>query len=145
MHEEFWNGLLDVRWEDAPLGPETTRLVLRLRECGLAERACRDYGHAVIHPGRVPREETGGDRALPGPCPRTGGRKPLARPAGHHPVARRPISAEKLCEAEPPASRSFKPDGDGGPCSVPHNLRLHITREMLSSTFQVVGIPADPW
>ena len=28
MHEAFWNGLLDVRWEDAPLGPETTRLVL---------------------------------------------------------------------------------------------------------------------
>ncbi len=29
MYEAFWNGLLDVRWEDAPLGPETTRLVLR--------------------------------------------------------------------------------------------------------------------
>jgi hypothetical protein len=29
MHEAFWNGLLDVRWEDAPLGQETTRLVLR--------------------------------------------------------------------------------------------------------------------
>jgi len=59
MHEAFWNGLLDVRWEDAPLGPETTRLVLRLRECGYAERTCRDYGHAVIHLGRVLREETG--------------------------------------------------------------------------------------
>ncbi len=59
MHEAFWNGLLDVRWEDAPLGPETTRLVLRLRECGYAERTCRDYGHAVIHLGRVLREERG--------------------------------------------------------------------------------------
>ena len=59
MHEAFWNGLLDVRWEDALLGPETTRLVLRLRECGYAERTCRDYGHAVIHLGRVLREETG--------------------------------------------------------------------------------------
>src|SRR6266566_4980056 len=59
MHEALWNGLLDVRWEDAPLGPETTRLVLRLRECGYAERTCRDYGHAVIHLGRVLREETG--------------------------------------------------------------------------------------
>ena len=59
MYEAFWNGLLDVRWEDAPLGPETTRLVLRLRECGYAERTCRDYGHAVIHLGRVLREETG--------------------------------------------------------------------------------------
>ena len=60
MHEAFWNGLLDVRWEDAPLGPETTRLVLRLRECGYAERTCRDYGHAVIHLGRVLSEEAGG-------------------------------------------------------------------------------------
>src|SRR4051812_18269072 len=79
MDEAFLNGLLDVRgggappgpqttppgprlrgrWEDAPLGPETTRLVLRLRECGYAERTCRDYGHAVIHLGRVLREETG--------------------------------------------------------------------------------------
>ena len=55
MHEAFWNGLLDVRWEDAPLGPEATRLVLRLRECGYAERTCRDYGHAVIHLGGVLR------------------------------------------------------------------------------------------
>ena len=38
MHEAFWNGLLDMRWEDAPLGPETTRLVLRLRECGQARQ-----------------------------------------------------------------------------------------------------------
>ena len=22
MHEAFWNGLFDVRWEEAPLGPE---------------------------------------------------------------------------------------------------------------------------
>jgi hypothetical protein len=35
MHEAFWNGLLDVRWEDVPLGPETTRLVLRLRGAGM--------------------------------------------------------------------------------------------------------------
>ena len=38
MHEAFQNWLLDVRWEDAPLGSETARLVLRLRECGHAER-----------------------------------------------------------------------------------------------------------
>jgi len=60
MHEAFWNGLLEVRWEDAPLGPETTRLVLRLRERGYSERTCRDYGHAVIHLGRVLSEEAGG-------------------------------------------------------------------------------------
>ena len=23
MHEAFWNGLFDVRWEEAPLGPES--------------------------------------------------------------------------------------------------------------------------
>jgi hypothetical protein len=28
--EAFWNGLFDVRWEDAPLGPEAIRLMLRL-------------------------------------------------------------------------------------------------------------------
>ena len=27
MHEAFWNGLFDVRWEEAPLGPEAIRLV----------------------------------------------------------------------------------------------------------------------
>ena len=52
MHEAFWNGLFDVRWEEAPLGPEAIRLVLRLRERGYAERTCRDYGHAVVHLGR---------------------------------------------------------------------------------------------
>ena len=32
MHEAFWNGLFDVCWEEAPLGPEAIRLVQRLRE-----------------------------------------------------------------------------------------------------------------
>ena len=27
MHEAFWNGLFDTRWEDAPLGQEAIRLV----------------------------------------------------------------------------------------------------------------------
>ena len=52
MHEAFWNGLFDVRWEEALLGPEAIRLVRRLRERGYAERTCRDYGHAVVHLGR---------------------------------------------------------------------------------------------
>ena len=52
MHEAFWNGLFDVRWEEAPLGPEAIRLVQRLRERGNAEGRCRDYGHAVVHLGR---------------------------------------------------------------------------------------------
>jgi len=47
MHEAFWNGLFDVRWEEAPLGPEAIRLVQRLRVRGYAERTCRDYGHAA--------------------------------------------------------------------------------------------------
>ena len=62
MHEAFWNGLFDVRWEEAPLGPEAIRLVLRLRERGYAERTCRDYGHTVVHLGRYLREELESDR-----------------------------------------------------------------------------------
>ena len=31
MHEAFWNGLFDVCWEEAPLGPEAIRLIRRLR------------------------------------------------------------------------------------------------------------------
>ena len=60
MHEAFWNGLFDVRWENAPLGQEAIRLVRRLRKEGYAERTWRDYGHAVIHLGRVLYEEAGG-------------------------------------------------------------------------------------
>ena len=56
MHDTFWNGLFDVRWEGAQLGEEALRLVLRLRKRGYAERTCRDYGHAVIHLGRVLHE-----------------------------------------------------------------------------------------
>src|SRR6266566_2434234 len=62
MHEAFWNGLFDVRWEEAPLGPEAIRLIQRLRERGYAERTCRDYGHAVVHLGRYLREELESDR-----------------------------------------------------------------------------------
>jgi len=53
MHEAFWNGLFDTRWEDAPLGPEAIRLVRKLRDCGYAEGTRREYGHAVVHLGRV--------------------------------------------------------------------------------------------
>lgn len=62
MHEAFWNGLFDVRWEEAPLGPEAIRLTVRLRERGYAERTCRDYGHAVVHLGRFMHEEGGSDQ-----------------------------------------------------------------------------------
>ena len=65
MHEAFWNGLFDTRWEDAPLGPEAIRLVLRLRDCGYAERTRRDCGHAVVHLGRVLHADVGrADRIL---------------------------------------------------------------------------------
>lgn len=65
MYEAFWNGLFDTRWEDAPLGSEAIRLVLRLRARGYAERTRRDYGHAVVHLGRVLHTEGGGaDRVL---------------------------------------------------------------------------------
>ncbi len=60
MHEAFWNGLFDTRWEDAPLGPEAIRLVLRLRGFGHAERTRREYGQAVVHLGRILFAELGG-------------------------------------------------------------------------------------
>ena len=62
MHEAFWNGLFDVRWEEAPLGAEAIRLTVRLRKRGYAERTCRDYGHAVVHLGRFLHEERGSDQ-----------------------------------------------------------------------------------
>ena len=62
MHEAFWNGLFDVRWEEAPLGADAIRLTVRLRERGYAERTCRDYGHAVVHLGRFLHEERGSDQ-----------------------------------------------------------------------------------
>ena len=96
MHEAFWNGLFDVRWEEAPLGAEAIRLTVRLRERGYAERTCRDYGHAVVHLGRFLHEERGSDQVrddevvtdflgghLPG-CHRY--RRPVGR--GEEPVRR---------------------------------------------------------
>ena len=62
MHEAFWNGLFDVRWEEAPLGAEAIRLTVRLRERGYAARTRRDYGHAVVHLGRFLHEELESDR-----------------------------------------------------------------------------------
>jgi len=59
MHEAFWNGLFDTRWEDAPLGREAIRLVRKLRDCGYSERTRREYGHAVVHLGRVLHAEEG--------------------------------------------------------------------------------------
>ena len=53
MHEAYWNGLFDVRWEDAALGSEAIRLVVWLRKRGFSARTRRDYGHAVAHFGKV--------------------------------------------------------------------------------------------
>lgn len=53
MYEASWNGLYDVRWEEAPLGAEAIRLVEWLRVRGYAERTRRDYGHSVVHLGQV--------------------------------------------------------------------------------------------
>lgn len=53
MHEAFWNGLFDTRWEGAPLGREAIRLVVWLRGRGYGERSRRAYAHAVVHLGRV--------------------------------------------------------------------------------------------
>ncbi len=62
MREAFWNGLFDVRWEEAPLGAEAIGLAVRLRGRGYAGRTCRDYGHAVVHLGRFLHEERGSDQ-----------------------------------------------------------------------------------
>lgn len=59
MHEAYWNGLFDTRWEDAPLGREAIRLVLFLRKRGYSERSCRESAHAVVHLGRVLHEAHG--------------------------------------------------------------------------------------
>jgi len=59
MHEAFWNGLFDTRWEDAPLGREAIRLVMWLRKRGYGEKSRRQYAHAVVHLGRVLQEEQG--------------------------------------------------------------------------------------
>jgi integrase/recombinase XerD len=61
MYEAFWNGLFDVRWEDAPLGSEAIRLVVWLRKRGYSARTFRDYGHAVVHLGKVLDAEGGVD------------------------------------------------------------------------------------
>ena len=60
MHDAFWNGPFDVRWEDAPLGQDAIRLVERLRKRGYAERTYREYGHAVVHLRRVLCAEANG-------------------------------------------------------------------------------------
>jgi hypothetical protein len=62
MHEAFWNGLFDVRWEEAPLGAEAIRLTVRLSERCYAGRTCRDYGHAAVHPGKFLHEERDSDQ-----------------------------------------------------------------------------------
>lgn len=64
MHEAYWNGLFDTRWEDAPLGPEAIRLVRKLRDSGYGERTRREYGHAVVHLGRVLHAEEGDEDRL---------------------------------------------------------------------------------
>jgi hypothetical protein len=64
MHEAFWNGLFDVRWEEAPLPSDRRPFGWSqgLRERGYAERTCRDYGHAVVHLGGYRHEELESDR-----------------------------------------------------------------------------------
>jgi len=131
MREAFWNGLFDVRWEEALLGPEVIRLVRRLRGRGYAERTCRDYGHAVVHFGRYLDEEResdrvrddGGRRGLPrqssagvpllpppgGPARRTGPPGPGA-PARDAARGRRRPAGHGGRAAVPPADRGVLPD-----------------------------------
>jgi hypothetical protein len=54
------------------------------------------------------------------------------------------LSAQKSYVKQNPGVPLLRTERRRRPCSVSHNLRLHIRREMLSSTFQGLGIPADP-
>src|ERR1019366_2196079 len=123
MHEAFWNGLFDVRWEEAPLGPEAIRLIQRLRERGYAERTCRDYGHAVVHLGRYLHEELESDRVrdeggvadfLAGHLP--GGRC-YRRPAGPGAPARDAARGRRLPPGQ--GGRAALPPADRGLLPVP--------------------------
>ena len=111
MHEAFWNGLFDVRWEEAPLGPEAIRLVRRLRERGYAERTCRDYGHAVVHLGRYLHEERESDR----------GSKTSEPPK----VMLSSVQSAILLTPADPAHRHHDKEGHR---ARSHNPQLHITR-----------------
>src|ERR1035438_6184614 len=125
MHEAFWNGLFDVRWEEAPLGPEAIRLIQRLRERGYAGRTCRDYGHAVVHLGRYLHEELESDRVrdegvvadfLAGHLP---GCRCYRRPAGRREEPA-PPGAPCRCAAVPAARRAAektRPAGAWRTCS----------------------------
>jgi hypothetical protein len=49
MAETFGNGLLDMRWEDAPLGPDAIRLVLSLRSNAAQPSAPAPEGETRWH------------------------------------------------------------------------------------------------
>ena len=116
MHEAFWNGLFDVRWEEAPLGPEAIRLVRRLRERGYASGragitgtpsfisagtctkswkatgfamrgSSRTSSPAICRGVAVTAARRAGEKNRPG----------VGTPARHHPMARRPLNHRKLC------------------------------------------------
>jgi len=53
MHEAFWNGLFDVRWEEAPLGAEAIRLTVRLRERGGPGGTYRGPAHSAPRDGNA--------------------------------------------------------------------------------------------
>ncbi len=59
MHEAFWNGLFDVRWEEAPLGPEAIRLIQRLRERGLCRADVPGLRARCRSPRQVPARRAG--------------------------------------------------------------------------------------
>ena len=64
MHEAFWNGLFDVRWEEAPLGAEAIRLTVRLRERGYAERTTSEVLAASQPVSPMPARRLRRSRAL---------------------------------------------------------------------------------
>ena len=126
MHEAFWNGLFDVRWEEAPLGPEAIRLVRRLRERGYAERTCRDPlpARKVKAAGTPAKTSSNGSKTSEPP-------KVM-------------LSSVQPAMLLTPADPRLKHHDQEGHRARSHNPQLHITRKMLSSTFSRLGLPAYP-
>jgi len=55
MHEAFWNGLFDVRWEEAPLGAEAIRLTVIKSWLGHVSITRNPSNTCGTSPGSPPR------------------------------------------------------------------------------------------